>query len=70
MKGGLGHLMKQAQKLQEDFEQAQNDLASMEVVGESGAGMVSVTMTGRHDGALGTDRSGVDERRTGRCSKT
>lgn len=49
MKGGLGHLMKQAQKLQEDFEQAQNDLASMEVVGESGAGMVSVTMTGRHD---------------------
>ena len=49
MKGGLGHLMKQAQKLQEDFEQAQNELASMEVVGESGAGMVSVTMTGRHD---------------------
>ena len=49
MKGGLGQLMKQAQKLQEDLQQAQNELASMEVVGESGAGMVAVTMTGRHD---------------------
>ena len=49
MKGGLGQLMKQAQKLQEDFQQAQNELASMEVEGEAGAGMVTVTMTGRHD---------------------
>ena len=49
MKGGLGDLMKQAQKMQEDFQQAQNELASMEVVGEAGAGMVTVTMTGRHD---------------------
>jgi len=49
MKGGLGELMKQAQKLQEDFQQAQNELASMEVVGEAGAGMVTITMTGRHD---------------------
>ncbi len=49
MKGGLGQLMKQAQKIREDFEQAQNELASMEVVGESGAGMVTITMTGRHD---------------------
>ena len=49
MKGGLGHLMKQAQKIQEDFQQAQSELASMEVTGEAGAGMVSITMTGRHD---------------------
>ena len=49
MKGGLGGLMKQAQKLQEDLQQAQNELATMEVVGEAGAGMVTVTMTGRHD---------------------
>ena len=49
MKGGLGQLMKQAQKLQEDLQQAQDELASMEVAGESGAGMVTVTMTGRHD---------------------
>ena len=49
MKGGLGELMKQAQRLQEDLQQAQNELATMEVVGEAGAGMVRVTMTGRHD---------------------
>ena len=49
MKGGFGQLMKQAQKLQEDLQQAQNELASMEVTGEAGAGMVTVTMTGRHD---------------------
>ncbi len=49
MKGGFGQLMKQAQKLQEDFQQAQNELASMEVVGEAGGGMITITMTGRHD---------------------
>ena len=49
MKGGLGQLMKQAQKLQEDLQQAQKELATLEVVGEAGAGMVKVTMTGRHD---------------------
>ena len=49
MKTGLGQLMQQAQKMQEDLRQAQDELASMEVVGEAGAGMVSVTMTGRHD---------------------
>ena len=49
MKGGFGQLMKQAQKLQEDLQQAQNELATLEVEGEAGAGMVIVTMTGRHD---------------------
>ena len=49
MKGGLGQLMQQAQKLQEDLQQAQKELATLEVVGEAGAGMVRVTMTGRHD---------------------
>ena len=49
MKGGLGQLMKQAQKMQEDLQKAQSEIASIEVVGEAGAGMVSVTMTGRHD---------------------
>ena len=41
--------MKQAQKMQEDLRQAHDELASMEVVGEAGAGMVAITMTGRHD---------------------
>lgn len=49
MKGGLGGLMKQAQKMQESMQQAQEELAKLEVVGQSGGGMVKVTMTGRHE---------------------
>ncbi|MBE9526798.1 MAG: YbaB/EbfC family nucleoid-associated protein [Proteobacteria bacterium] len=49
MKGGLGGLMKQAQQMQEDMQKAQAEIADMEVTGQSGGGMVSVVMTGRHD---------------------
>lgn len=49
MKGGMGNLMKQAQKMQEQLQQAQAKLADAEVTGESGAGLVKVTMNGRHD---------------------
>lgn len=49
MKGGLGNLMKQAQKMQEDLQKAQEQIAGMEVTGQAGGGMVSVVMTGRHD---------------------
>ena len=49
MKAGLGGLMKQAQKMQEDMQQAQAEIANMEVSGQAGGGMVSVVMTGRHD---------------------
>ncbi len=49
MKGGLGNLMKQAQRMQETMQKAQAELADMEVTGEAGGGMVSVVMTGRHD---------------------
>lgn len=49
MKGQLGDLMKQAQKMQADMQQAQAEAANAEVQGESGAGLVKVTMTGRHD---------------------
>ncbi len=49
MKGGLGNIMKQAQKLQEDMQKAQEEIAAMEVSGEAGAGMVKVTMTGRNE---------------------
>ena len=49
MKGGLGNIMKQAQKMQADMQKAQEELANMEVTGQSGGGMVSVVMTGRHD---------------------
>ena len=49
MKGGLGNLMKQAQEMQSKMQKAQEDLANLEVLGESGAGLVKITMTGRHD---------------------
>ena len=49
MKGGLGNLMKQAQEMQANMQKAQEKLASMEVTGESGGGLVKVTMTGRHE---------------------
>jgi len=49
MKGGMGNLMKQAQKMQEQMQRAQEELAEKEVTGESGAGLVKVTMNGRHD---------------------
>lgn len=49
MKGGLGDLMKQAQQMQENMKIMQEQLAAVEVEGQSGAGMVKVTMTCRHD---------------------
>ncbi len=49
MKGGIGKLMKQAQEMQANMQKAQEELANMEVTGQSGGGMVSVVMTGRHD---------------------
>jgi DNA-binding YbaB/EbfC family protein len=49
MKGGLGNLMKQAQQMQANMQKAQEEIASLEVTGESGGGMVKVTMTGRHE---------------------
>lgn len=49
MKGGLGGLMKQAQQMQENMRKVQEQLGSIEVEGQSGAGMVKVVMTCKHD---------------------
>ena len=49
IKGGIGNLMKQAQQMQENMQKLQAKLAEMEVEGESGAGLVKITMTGKHD---------------------
>ncbi|HRQ05582.1 YbaB/EbfC family nucleoid-associated protein [Nitrosomonas halophila] len=49
MKANLGNLMKQAQQMQENMKAMQEKLASIEVEGQAGAGMVKVVMTCRHD---------------------
>jgi len=49
MKGDMNDIMKQAQQMQADLQKAQEEVAKTEVTGESGAGLVKVTMNGRHD---------------------
>jgi nucleoid-associated protein EbfC len=49
MRGNIGNLMKQAQAVQENVQKVQAEIAAMQVTGESGGGMVKVTMTGRHE---------------------
>ena len=45
----MGNMMKQAQLMQERLQKAQDEIAKMDVVGESGAGMVKITVTGNHE---------------------
>ncbi|AXK72331.1 YbaB/EbfC family nucleoid-associated protein [Lysobacter sp. TY2-98] len=47
MRGNIAQMMQQAQKMQENLQKAQEDLAKLEVTGNAGAGMVSITITGR-----------------------
>ena len=49
IKGGMGNLMKQAQQMQENLQKAQEELSNMEITGESGGGLVSIVMTGKHE---------------------
>jgi DNA-binding YbaB/EbfC family protein len=49
MKGALGNIMQQAQKMQEDMQSAKKELEAVEVLGESGGGMVSILMTGTRE---------------------
>jgi nucleoid-associated protein EbfC len=49
MKNQLAGLMKQAQQMQENLKKAQDELAQLEVEGQSGAGLVKVVMTCKHD---------------------
>jgi len=63
MKGGLAGLMKQAQMMQENMKKAQEQLAQIEVEGQSGAGMVKVTMTCGHDARrVSIDASVMDDK--------
>ena len=69
MKGGIGQLMKQAQQMQADMKKAQEEMASITVTGESGAGMVRVTMTCQHqvqavkidDSLVGDDKEMLED---------
>ncbi len=69
MKGGIGQLMKQAQEMQANMKKAQEEMASMTVTGESGAGMVRITMTCQHqvkaveidDALLGDDKGMLED---------
>jgi len=69
MKGGIGQLMKQAQQMQENMKKAQQEMASISVTGESGAGMVCITMTCQHqvqaveidDSLLGDDKEMLED---------
>ena len=69
MKGGLGNILKQAQKMQEDLQRTQERLAQEEIVGESGGGLVKITMNGRHEvkrvaidpSLLGDDRDMLED---------
>ncbi len=48
-KGGMAGLMQQAQRMQENLKKAQEEIQRMEVEGQAGAGMVKITMTGKHE---------------------
>ena len=69
MKGGIGNIMKQAQKMQEEMVKAQEELAALEVTGQSSGGMVTVVMTGKHavkrvsidDSLLGDDKDMLED---------
>lgn len=49
MRGNINDLMKQAQAMQANVQKAQAEIAGIEVVGESGGGMVKITMSGRYE---------------------
>lgn len=61
MKGGLGEMLKQAQRMQQNLQQVQEELASLEVVGSAGGGAVTVTLNGRYQArGVRIDRGFVD----------
>ncbi len=69
MKNPLGNLMQQAQKMQEDLKKAQEEIAAMQVQGESGGGLVTIIMTGKRearkvtidDSLLGEDKDMLED---------
>lgn len=69
MKGGIGQIMKQAQQMQAEMQKAQEEMARMTVTGESGAGLVKITMTCKYevrklkvdDSVIGDDKEMLED---------
>ena len=69
MKQDLGALMQQAQQMQNKLKKVQNELAKSEIHGQSGGGLVSVVMNGRHeicrvsidDSLMGDDKEMIED---------
>jgi hypothetical protein len=69
MKNALGNIMQQAQKMQENLKKAQDELALMQVQGQSGGGLVTIVMTGKRearkvtidDSLLGEDKDMLED---------
>lgn len=76
MRGPLGNIMQQAQKMQENLQRAQEQLGTLEVTGQAGGGMVTVTMTGKHEvrgvridkAAIGDDIEMLEDLVTAACN--
>jgi nucleoid-associated protein EbfC len=76
MKADIGALMRQAQQMQENLQKAQAELASLEVTGEAGGGMVKVVMNGKHEvrrvtldpSVVGDDRELLEDLITAACN--
>jgi len=76
MKGGIGQLMKQAQEMQANMKKAQEEMAALTVTGESGGGMVKITMTCQHqvrsveidDSLIGDDKEMLEDLITAACN--
>ena len=76
MKGPMGNLMRQAQKMQQDLQKAQEEVANVELTGEAGGGLVKVTMNGRHevrrvqidDSLMGDDREMLEDLVAAACT--
>ena len=76
MRGPLGNIMQQAQRMQENLKRAQDELGNVEVTGQAGGGMVSVTMSGKHEvrgvridkSAIGDDIEMLEDLVTAACN--
>lgn len=76
MKGGIGQLMKQAQEMQANMKKVQEEMSALTVTGESGGGMVKITMSCNHqvkavaidDTLIGDDKEMLEDLIVAACN--